>query len=983
MKLRKTACLGVPSFIVLGIVFLTSVFQQAEAISLIRITDSWHYQPAEEWVIKAETENTELRAWTKPDFDDRAWIEARGGFVGGPTLLSQATQLPNFGLTTRSSLFRQRFEVEDVNAIRTLVLRLQYKHGLLLWLNGHLILNEGFDGLSPETIPTDALAALRPDNLFEELDLSHAIPFLVSGKNLLAAQVHASTNQISMAFVAELNGNFARPPGVYQLSSDAAVISWRTLKPKHATLAYGLTPKMNYRITLQDSRVEPEIAINHLHPGQTYYWQVTLEGPEGIGTSSMSTFQTPDPKQDKVSFAVIGDSGLGTLGQYDVANQIRQADPDLILSTGDTVYPSLVPELVDLRFYSIYMQGQRAMPIYPSIGNHDWYQGKDMFARLYHLPQNDTNASDHATAKTTPESYYRFDHGPASFFAICVPFLYQYDISKDPIQLAWLERELAASDRPWKIIYMHHPIRTSSGHRYDDYNGNRIPDTVDIRSVIHPLAKKYGVQLIFSGHDHVFERFSPVEGVVSVTTAGGGGRIYGLRERDELSQRFRANYHFVKVNLEGDQCQLMAVDHQGTIFDRYTFVRHESPQPNQTLEATWHSPAIEDGSANNADGNILFQSFDLKGDGPVSTQGEFSTAGQLQVNVDTSHLYLGLDSMALPSDAATFVFLGSPEVDTAPGLWSPWQTSIELSSWTPFMVAVLGDEFADHSTLEWTRSGIGPTGPQGIFQTGSSWTPVPGSRIQQFDLNPQVTPTSMANTHLKEQDANFVEIAIPWEALPGIFPGSTIRVAVISGQQPSSDRSIPWLLDRSHIGMEKVGDSNAHWRMVGVEVSFPAGPDSDGDGLDDPIEATLATSPDEADTDGDSLPDGWEFEHGLDPLIPHLSDGPESDNDQDGMSWHAEFVAGTDPNNTASCLKLQPRLIEPRILELEWNMVSDRTYRLEVARALNGQYQLVIEKAAIGVRSDRPHIMRHLVDIPEDQKAFYRLSVDFTHHEKP
>ena len=179
------------------------------------------------------------------------------------------------------------------------------------------------------------------------------------------------------------------------------------------------------------------------------------------------------------------------------------------------------------------------------------------------------------------------------------------------------------------------------------------------------------MQLIFSGHDHVFERFSTVEEVVSVTTAGGGGRIYGLRERDELSQRFRSDYHFVKVNLEGDQCQLMAIDHKGIIFDRYTFMRHESAQPNATLNATWHSPNIEDNPANNADGNILFQSFYLKGDSLTSTQGENSTAGDLRINVDTSHLYLGLESMALPSEDATFVFLGSTEIDALPGPWSP------------------------------------------------------------------------------------------------------------------------------------------------------------------------------------------------------------------------------------------------------------------------------------------------------------------------
>ena len=86
-------------------------------------------------------------------------------------------------------------------------------------------------------------------------------------------------------------------------------------------------------------RAEPEIKIKHLHPGQTYYWQVTLEGPEGIGTSSINTFQTPDPNQDKVTFGVIGDSGLGTLGQYDVADQIQQAAPDLISEHGRHCLP--------------------------------------------------------------------------------------------------------------------------------------------------------------------------------------------------------------------------------------------------------------------------------------------------------------------------------------------------------------------------------------------------------------------------------------------------------------------------------------------------------------------------------------------------------------------------------------------------------------------------------------------------------------------
>ena len=122
---------------------------------------------------------------------------------------------------------------------------------------------------------------------------------------------------------------------------------------------------------------------------------------------------------------------------------------------------------------------------------------------------------------------------------------------------------------------------------------------------------------------------------------------------------------------------------------------------------------------------------------------------------------------------------------------------------------------------------------------------------------------------------------------------------------------------------------------------------------------------------------------GSEMCIRDRSNGPESDSDQDGMNWSAEFVAGTDPHNPESRLKLQLRLIEPQVLELTWNGVSNRTYRLEVAHALHGPYHLVAEKAATGVRSDGPRIIRHLVDISDNQKAFYRLGVDFTRHEAP
>ena len=100
----------------------------------------------------------------------------------------------------------------------------------------------------------------------------------------------------------------------------------------------------------------------------------------------------------------------------------------------------------------------------------------------------------------------------------------------------------------------------------------------------------------------------------------------------------------------------------------------------------------------------------------------------------------------------------------------------------------------------------------------------------------------MANTYLKERLR--ISSRSPSESAPRHFLGSIC--SIISGQQPSS--IIDSWVDRSQIGMEKL-EIHSRWRMVGVEVSLPAGPDRDGDGLDDPTEAKLATSPDQADTD--------------------------------------------------------------------------------------------------------------------------------------
>jgi hypothetical protein len=86
-------------------------------------------------------------------------------------------------------------------------------------------------------------------------------------------------------------------------------------------------------------------------------------------------------------------------------------------------------------------------------------------------------------------------------------------------QTAWLRRRLERSTAPWKVVAFHHPPFTCGGHSGDQ-------EVVD-RWV--PLFRRYGVDLVLSGHDHNYQRFAPHGGVTYLVHGGGGAPLYALK----------------------------------------------------------------------------------------------------------------------------------------------------------------------------------------------------------------------------------------------------------------------------------------------------------------------------------------------------------------------------------------------------------------------------------------------------------------------
>jgi 3',5'-cyclic AMP phosphodiesterase CpdA len=500
------------------------------------------------------------------------------GLSGFSSLPDEATRIP--GAVT-SACFRARFHLSDPDAVRWLVLRVDYVSGFVAFLNGREVARRGVQGDPPAP---DAVATPHARYATEELNFSEDRDVLVAGTNVLAIQLHGATMPpVDLVLVAELCANFQRGPFIQNVTTQGCWLLWKTPLPATSVVEYGVTPALGQSVSDTTTTTNHAVSISGLAPDTQWFYRVrgVAGGEEAV--SELYAFRTLRTTGE-ISFAVFGDSGSGMRPQYEVASCLATAAVDVVLHTGDLAYPNLNRGLVDTRCLSVYAPRMRGTPFFLTPGNHDLY-APDTFATYLETFQMPTNS-----ARGTPH-FYSFDHGDAHFVSLFVPTLANfvgnadYTLGPGSIQLQWLTNNLAATTKPWRIVFMHSPLFTSSLHRWNDYNANGMLDRLELQQWLLPVLSQYGVQVVFSGHDHWYERFAPVNGLHCFVTGGGGYALYGLTERDALSQYSDSRYHHLRASIAGDAMQLQAVDRFGVVFDEVVIPRVSLPQLRPSLKA--------------------------------------------------------------------------------------------------------------------------------------------------------------------------------------------------------------------------------------------------------------------------------------------------------------------------------------------------------------------------------------------------------------
>lgn len=272
---------------------------------------------------------------------------------------------------------------------------------------------------------------------------------------------------------------------------------------------------------------------------------------EAIDVSTVSPGTLTLPNEDRsIKFAVIGDSGRGWPPQHEVAAQMvayrQRFDYKFVLMAGDNIYEGpATPEDYRLKFeepYKVLLDA--GVKFYAVLGNHD--DPKQVFYEPFNMDG---------------ERYYTFTPpvDPITRWDTRVRFFAIDSTNLDGQQMQWFEHEASESRAEWKIAFLHHPLYTpgrytlsSRGHRF----------------ALEASFVSGGIDVVFSGHEHLYARSEMQKGVLYFISGGAGS----LREGDSspsrlIAKSYDSDFHFMLVEIADEGFFFQAINRKGETID--------------------------------------------------------------------------------------------------------------------------------------------------------------------------------------------------------------------------------------------------------------------------------------------------------------------------------------------------------------------------------------------------------------------------------
>ena len=251
---------------------------------------------------------------------------------------------------------------------------------------------------------------------------------------------------------------------------------------------------------------------------------------------------------------IFGDSQLNEDVQRKVVQAILVFKPSIVFRVGDNVGDGNDPVQWKL-FNDINEPLLKTAEYFPALGNHEKESQLyfDNFPLLNH------------------KRWYSVEREGIHFIVLDS----NSDLSSGSSQYSWLISDLKniKRDIKFKIAVFHHPIFDVSLHEADEKN---------LKTVLLPLFKKYGVCAVFSGHDHNYQRFE-YEGIYFIVTGGGGADLREQFRESPYLQKFEKAYHFCLLSPGADFLRVRIIGIDSNTIDDFTIPSAKWPGPDRRI----------------------------------------------------------------------------------------------------------------------------------------------------------------------------------------------------------------------------------------------------------------------------------------------------------------------------------------------------------------------------------------------------------------
>jgi len=344
-------------------------------------------------------------------------------------------------------------------------------------------------------------------------------------------------------------------PYLQQVTSDSIVIMWETDVAADSRVDFGGTfVEDGTPVTIH------EVQLTGLAADTVYSYTVT----SGATTSPISTFGTTPDVSRSFRFVAYGDTRSQPAEHASVIAAIIDSAPEIVIHTGDLVTDGTNYSLWEAEFFSPAYDLMINTPLLAVLGNHE--NNASWFYDLFSLPNN--------------EQWFAFTYGNVRFIGLntCT------DYTTGSSQYSWLAAELQSAEytsATWHVVYFHHPPYTATSSHGDDAN---------VKQYLVPLFEQNGVDVVFNGHSHAYERYFN-NGIYYIVTGGGGAPLAGLvaDTQPPIRQWGESVYHHctIDVDVPGQSLAMSARYNSGTAFDTITITKTakaSSPSPADGAE---------------------------------------------------------------------------------------------------------------------------------------------------------------------------------------------------------------------------------------------------------------------------------------------------------------------------------------------------------------------------------------------------------------